>query len=333
MKNLQIKIAALLFGICIWFYAISLHDFELTLDAPLVFLRIPDELAIASKPPQSISIRVSGNLLDLIRMRSSGMRAATITVDAARAEQGWAHFPITAENFSSPDFPNVQYIEGERARSVEVEFDTKIHKNVPVRLAAEFTPAKGYTFISAPSIKPSEIVFQGARAVITPLKSIQTKSNLFKNITQNASFKIALDLDSLPNHILVDDSIVTVSVEVQPLASRTFEKIPVHLIGVFDKTRFKLTPEFATVEITGGSQVLKEVSPEEIDIFIEFNRFAIESEDALAPTIRLSKNVKDIQVRPETFKLEEIKKKSEPEKEKDEAELPKENSEIENVSL
>jgi len=303
MKNLQLKIVALVFGIGIWFYAISLQDFQYTMEVPLTFARIPEVLAIASKPPRTISIQVTGNVVDLIRMRYRKKAPASITIDAQHVEQGWTHFPITAANFTSLDFPEVHYVEGEHLRSVDVEFDTKIRRKIPVKLTAEFEEATGYTFVADPIVEPSEIVFSGARTTLIPLENVITETVLFKNISADSVFTLKINLDNIPAYVSTVDSVVQVKVFVQPIDTRIFEKIPVHLIGMYDKQKYTLEPAFTRVEITGGKDVLASIDPDELDIFIEFNRFAIENTDVMTPSIRLGKNVKGIQTFPDKFKL------------------------------
>lgn len=305
MKNLRLKISALLFGIAIWFYAISLQDFQYTLEVPLVFSKIPEVLAIASKPPRTISIQVSGNVVDLIRMRSKGTKSAAIVVDAQHVEQGWSHFQITQDNFVSADFPEVKYIEGDHIRSVDVEFDTKIRRKVPVKLMAEFEEAKGFTFVSDPVVEPSEILFSGARTALIPLENVQTSTELFKNISTDGVYELALNLENIPAYISTEDSSVKVKISVQPISTTTFNDIPVHLIGMYDKQKYSLEPSIAEVQITGGKEILQSIDPDELDIFIEFNRFAIENTDVMSPSFRLGKNVKGIQVHPDKFKLVE----------------------------
>lgn len=303
MKNLQLKIAALIFGIAIWFYAISLQDFHYTMEVPLTFSKIPEVLAIASKPPRVISVQVSGNVVDLIRMRYRKDSPAMISIDAQHVEQGWSHFTINADNFSAPDFPDVSYVEGDHIRSVDVEFDTKIRRKIPVKLTAEFEEASGYTFVNEPIVEPAEIVFSGARTALIPLENVTTEAGLFKNISQDGIYKLAINLDSIPAYVSTEDSMVQVKIAVQPIDTRIFEKIPVHLIGMYDKQKYTLEPAFAKVEITGGKDILKNIDPDELDIFIEFNRFAIENTDMMNPSIRLGKNVKGIQTFPDKFKL------------------------------
>lgn len=302
MKNFKLKIMALIFAIGFWFFVVSQQKYTLTMEVPLVFSRVPEVLAIASTPPSTISIQVSGYVLDLLRIRGDKEKTG-IVINAQNVEQGWSHFTITAENFYAPDHPDVEYLEGDRIRSLDVEFDTRVHRKIPVRMKSEFECAPGYTFVNELKLNPSEVEISGARTVLMSLSSIRTKSGLYKDITQNKEFEIKLETDSISPYIQLKDSTVKIQLEVQSIAQKTIKNIPVRLIGLYDKSRYSLEPSVAEVELTGGKEILESISPEELDLFVEFSRFAIENTDALSAGIRLTKNIKGVQIHPEKFSL------------------------------
>ena len=69
---------ALLFAIGFWFFVVSQQKYLLTLEVPLVISRVPEVLAIASSPPSTISVQVSGYVLDLLRIRSDKEELAVV---------------------------------------------------------------------------------------------------------------------------------------------------------------------------------------------------------------------------------------------------------------
>lgn len=303
MKNLQLKIMALLVGIGIWIYALSLQDFQATFEVPLVFSKVPELLAVASEPPKNLKVTLEGPALELIRFRSQKKDAA-IVVNAENAEQGLEHFTISAANFYAPDFPEIRYVEGSETRSMDVEFDTKIRLKIPVVLTTEFAPANGYTFVEEPKVTPAEIELVGARTLISPIKSVKTKRELHTGLSKDAIFALDIETDSLPSFVYTRDTTVRVRLAVQPIDNKKFEDVPVNLIGIYDKALYTLEPPVAKVEITGGKGVLRQIKVEDLDLFIEYNRFAIENTNKLSPTVRLrDKNVKGIQVTPDKFEL------------------------------
>jgi hypothetical protein len=111
------------------------------------------------------------------------------------------------------------------------------------------------------------------------------------------------------------DSFTTISVSIQKVAKKSFNDIPVQLIGMFDKKTFVLKPNKVSVEITGGDRTLDSISKEHLELFVEYNRFQIEDVDSLAPTVKLSlpanvnrdMSIKAIQLSPDKVSLQEIK--------------------------
>ena len=79
--------------------------------------------------------------------------------------------------------------------------------------------------------------------------------------------------------------------------------ITVQLIGNFDRRIYSLSPATATVEITGGKNVLSQTRQSDLQLFIEYTRFAIEDADSLSPTVRIRRPVQSWRVHPDKFKL------------------------------
>ena len=119
----------------------------------------------------------------------------------------------------------------------------------------------------------------------------------------------------LPSFVNPSDSLVKISVDIQKMDSRTYNDIPVNLIGFFDKDTFSVEPKQLSVEITGGNQVLDSITAQNIEVLMEFNRFAIEDADSLSPTVKLSLPahinremvIKAIQLKPEKVTLKRKK--------------------------
>ena len=70
MKHLGLKITAFIFAIALWLYVMSFNTFQMTMDVPVRLVKLPEMLAIASKPPQTLSVTVEGEAFNLMRMRS-----------------------------------------------------------------------------------------------------------------------------------------------------------------------------------------------------------------------------------------------------------------------
>ena len=65
MKHIALKITAFIFGIALWLYVVSLNTFKVDLDVPVRLVRLPEMLAIASKPPRTLNVTLEGEPFDL----------------------------------------------------------------------------------------------------------------------------------------------------------------------------------------------------------------------------------------------------------------------------
>jgi YbbR domain-containing protein len=303
MKHIGLKIIAFIFGVALWFYVVSARTTTIEMEVPVQFVRLPSDLAIASRPPASLPIKISGRAIDLLRLKAAGKKAATIIIDLHNAGLDTETFPITEENFSAPDYPKIKFASSDHYAAVEISFDTRITRTVPVKLKAQFEVAPNYTLIGTPKILPDTIHISGARSALMRVFEIPTGTQKFKNLSGDSKIEVPFDLSSLPPFVDVSDSMATVSLEIQPLARSSFEGIPVQLIGSYDRKAYSLIPATATVEVTGGKGALSRIRQSDIQLFIEYNRFQIEDKDSLEPTVRILQTVQSYQVHPEKFML------------------------------
>lgn len=308
MKHIGLKIVACIFGIAIWFYVVSARMTAIDIELPLVFTRLPETLAIASRPASQITVTVRGTAIDLIRLKNAGKNSARIVVDLHEAELGLERIILSEENFVAPEFPAVRYESANQIAALEIEIDTRISRIVPVHLKGSFHAKDGYTIVGTPNPDPDTITVAGAREALTRIFEIPTQEISKSNLDSNQTFSVPLDFSKFPPYVYPSDSTSKVSVEVQTLSRKSFEKVPVRLIGKYDRSDYSLEPAFATVEVSGGKGILSEMKRDSILLLIEFNRFAIEDVDSLEPTVRIHNEIKSFQVRPEKFFL----KKAEP---------------------
>lgn len=316
MGNIIIKITALIFGIALWFLVISQKDFQLSLDANLQFVKLPESMAIASKPPQTIPITLEGRSWDLIRLQhqfKNKQNVVSMVVDLQKAELGVTRIHLDSKNFNAPGFPDVRFVEPDnQLLFVDLDLDTRIVRNVPIKPNIQFNAAQGYLMADQPKITPEELKVSGARNALTRIIDIPTDSIIFDSLTSSQKFNVPLDFSILPAFVSPSDSTIQVSVNIQKMDTKSFSGVPVNLIGFYDKNKYYLEPDTVSVEITGGKQALDSIASSNILLVLEYNRFAIEDVDSLPPTAKLvlppeinrDMAIKAIQIKPEKIKLQ-----------------------------
>jgi YbbR domain-containing protein len=306
MKHIGLKIIAFICGIALWLYAISLKDYSIEIEVPLILSRLPENLALVTKPPETIEVRVEGKAFELIRLRTLDANAAFISLDLHNVPLGLQRFEISSNLFSSPNFPNIRYLGPTETSFLELDFDTKISHTVPIKLAVEIQLDSGFMLMKEPTLEPSELTIHGARKALMRVFEVQTVKDHLTKLRENQSFTLPLNLSHIPSNIETANTSVQLDLEIEPVTRIKVNKIPVQLIGMYDRTKYSISPTEASVEITGGKKILDSLINKDIELIIEFNRFAIEDADSLSPTVRILKPIQSTRVQPEKFYLKTI---------------------------
>ena len=319
MEHIALKITAFIFAVALWLYVMSLNTFKMQTDIPVRLVRLPEKLAIASKPPQNMTVTLEGAPFDLMRLRSRILHgdtsSAAIVIDLQNAELGATRIHLDEKNFMSPGFPGVKFVDPEnKLLFIDLELDTRNVRTIPIHSQATFETAEGYILTDEPKLVPENISVSGARNVITRIIEISTDSIRFDSLTQDGKYEIKLDFKQIPSIIFPSDSSITIETKVQKLAKKTFRNLPVQLIGFYEKGAYKLNPDKLDVEITGGKTTLDSIKSEDIELLVEFNRFQIEDVDSLTPTVKMQllnninreKSIRATQLTPDKVSLQKI---------------------------
>ena len=169
MGNIVLKITALIFGIALWFLVISQKDFQLSVEVPLNFVKLPETMAIASKPPHTLHITVEGKSWDLIRLqqiiRDPKQNSIAMVIDLQQADLGATRIHLDGKNFIAAGFPDIRFVEPEnQLLFVDIDIDTRITRNVPIKSVATFNAAQGYLIADEPRISPEKCLRKSANA-------------------------------------------------------------------------------------------------------------------------------------------------------------------------
>ena len=148
---------------------------------------MPEALAIASKPPSTVSVTVEGKPLDLIRLQSQ--KQSAMVVDMHNAELGSKRIHLDAKNFTAPNFSSVHYIEPDNQYLfIDVAVDTRIERSIPIKNNVTFSAAPGYALVQPPKLIKEELMVSGARNALTRIIDIPTDSLFFDSIKVSKTY-------------------------------------------------------------------------------------------------------------------------------------------------
>lgn len=300
MKHFGLKLAAVLCAVSLWFFVISMKTYQLELDIPLVLAKCPANLAISNQAPSSIRASLEGTGLDLIR----AMKVDSVMgfyLDLSQVELGEKIFPLNRSTFRTK-LDKIIFLSSSLA-TITLEFDTKISQNVPVRFNTELRAAKGYLLVGDPVVIPSTIRIAGARKSLTKIFEIPTKNALIENLSQSDTLNIALAAEGLPIQLSSQYQTVKVAVHIEKRVTKTFDSIPVQLVGPYQRGVHSIEPNRISVTVSGGKSILSDLKQEDLRLFMEYTRFELERNPKLSPTLVVDKPIESWSTSPSTVQL------------------------------
>jgi len=301
MKSVGLKIASLLCAVSLWFFVVSGKNYSLELDLPLTISGFSPILAISSHVPRTISAVVEGSGLDLIRLKQQDS-LAWMELDFSHILLGTQTIVLGHENFHTA-LRGITLVSIKGTHSLDVEIDTRISQEVPVRLHTELKPAKGFVLVGDPVLLPASIQISGSRKVLTRIFEIPTSNSLIPNLTHPDTLELPLNLEGYANQVQLKERFIRVAVNVQKRITRKFNNLPVQLVGPSQLEHPKIQPDHVSLEVVGGEDVLRELPAQEIRIFLESTRFAVEGTDTLQPTVFIDRPIESWTLTPSTIHL------------------------------
>ena len=186
LKNLGLKIVAVLFSIVLWIIATHRGLSEMVLDVPLEFKNIPPGLVLVNYDIKKVSLGVKGQERLIRNVRPANIR---VYVDLSKAKKGEGMYVISKENLKLPRWVTVTNID---PSSVKVALEKLVSKTVQVKPVIVGDPEKGF-YIKLIDVNPQTIVIEGKSSDVKRVSSIRTEhidiTGYKENVTQDVKLE------------------------------------------------------------------------------------------------------------------------------------------------
>jgi len=299
----SLKLLALLCGCLLWFFVVSREETRTEIELPVKIINLQDNMAMVEPPPSTLVAQLEGKVISLIHLKIN--RAASLEIDLKGMPIGQSRITSDQIHFISPGMPEVKMLRIRQTSLLNIDLDARIELKVPVLPKLNIQAAPGFTLLGEPNIFPDSVFISGARSAIGRIQYIPTKEISMTNLKWSNSLPVQLDLSSLTDIVHITDTSLFVQIKIEPLDHKIFSGIPVRLIGNFDRSIYSIYPPRADIEVSGGKELLSQIDPQNINLYVEFSRFSIENTDELKPTVHIPYPVTNWQVSPDKFRLAE----------------------------
>lgn len=294
-KKFTIFLFSALFAFLVWISVNLGNTFQTTIELPVTIENLRPTQAIASPLPNNVRIRIQGTGWQLVNAILSPGVHYMIDFSAMSRRDTLFTFRNLAERINLPKEITVFETSPE---TVFVRLDQKISKRVVVepRVSAEFR--EGFGMVGKIRTEPDSIDVTGARALLSAIQLWNTRLLTITDINTPVSITIPL-ADSLSNEIALSHTYAKVYFDVQPIAERTIDNIPVEVNQVPENRSVVLIPPTISVIIRSGVNAITPLQEKDFFAFIDYKSILLDTSGFVQPVIHGPDNVRIVQLIPE----------------------------------
>lgn len=195
----------------LWGMAHGTSSIERSVDIPVVYQNVPDDVVITGHSVSAVNIRVLGSRAAL---RNVSPTRLYYRIDVSGAKPGPAVYEVDESRI---ELPRGARVVSRSPASIEVTLERRGRKAVVVRPDLEGAPAPGYA-VTRVEVDPARAWLTGARGDVLRLAEVMTETIDVSGVSQSFERDARLSLGA--NHVWREtDGPVRVRVTVEPVAS------------------------------------------------------------------------------------------------------------------
>lgn len=195
----------------LWGMAHGTSSIERSVDIPVIFDDVPDDLVITGQSVDTVNIRVQGSRAAL---RNVSPTKLEYRIDISEAQPGPAVYEVDASRVDQ-DLPRGARIVSRSPSNIEVSLEKKGRKSLRIRADVEGQPAEGYT-IARVEVEPTHVWVTGARSDVLRLAEVVTETVEVEGISESLEREVRLSLAS--DHVWREkEGEVVVRIQVEPV--------------------------------------------------------------------------------------------------------------------
>jgi hypothetical protein len=255
LENWRLKVLSLLCALALYAQSHSGQDAKsvvVNLEAQL-----PDRedkvLATMLPPGVRITIKGTGAELDNLRASSLGLQ-----VDLRGARSG--HVTFEPRMVHGPAGARFEVIEFDPA-GIDVEWEDRIKRDVPVQVSVVGTPAAGYVVKGAPLAEPTKVSVTGPASDVMAMQDVKVGAFDVRGLSEG-SYPRQLPIVALPPRMRAEPPTVFVTANiVRETAERPFSRLAVVVVG---NTKAKAKPAEVDVRLVCPPEIVRQLRAEQV---------------------------------------------------------------------
>lgn len=269
--NIWLRIAAIVMGLLLWFHVATDKKYNYEVTVPIKEIIVKENLALSAPPPDSLTIIVSASGKQLLR---SGWKETGIRINASQYLPGSYNFELSVANTILPDAGGISLAEIVRPRTFVLDVDYFDEAKVKIVPNLSIVPDEGFAVKTVLEPTPSEITIKGARSLLQKISQVTTEPKEIEGVRN--IIEVVLKVQEPEGYgITIEPDTVLVNIEVVPVKTRLFDKIPIIVYNAPNGKILRPTPFTVDIEMTGPPDEINLLNRNALIASVDFSNMSV----------------------------------------------------------
>ncbi len=297
-KKLPIFFFSLLFAFLVWVSVNLGNNFQTLVEVPVRIENLHPSQALAVPLPETVRLKIQGRGWQLLNaVLNPNLR---YTIDFSKLSRKDTIF--TYKNLNERiSLSNDIHIFETSPETVMVLLDVKTTKKVPLIPTVMISFRNGFGIVGGMKTHPDSITITGARAMLNKIHQWKTRPITLNDM--NAPAKITVEiLDSLSLEVTRSQSSATIEFDVQPIAEKTINDIPIEINQIPENRNVVLLPPTVSIIIRSGVNAIAPLTEKDFYAFIDYKSILLDTSGMVQLIILGPDDIKIVQQNPEKIR-------------------------------
>ncbi len=267
-----IKAGAIVLAVFLWLHAVTEQLYQTETEVRLLVDDPPPgegseaDVIVASEIPSTIRVLVTGRGKDLLQVDTD---AFVLRVNTEGNTRIYRLLPSQIEKRATD--LDVQISEILEPKEIDIVFDRRIERNVPVQSKLRLGIAEAHIQVGPMRTDPLFVRVIGPQAQVEKLDYIATDSVDLQDVTEEINLVLPLQLPE--QRLILDPETVNIQAAVQILAEDDLSGVPIKIRNG-GSVQLTTDPASARVKVRGGVDVIAKLDPaQDVELFVDYADF------------------------------------------------------------
>ncbi len=275
-RKIGLRMGALGLAIILWVFVVSSETYEMVLTVPIQVRNLSEQKALREEVPEVAQVRFEGTGRALFKtiILKRFYKDFKLVLDLDRISDEYEfilndYFRMYPRKIVTPNEFEIRYIEIDSPREIKISLDDYSVRTISIVSKIVIKPAPGFVIVGEMKLVPDAIEIAGPNDIVEDVTLINTIVDTIAEVNTNISQYFGFELPH--QQIQLSHVEVMLSVNVQALSERIISEVPISVINVPEGYRVFVSPHTVSLTIIGGIEFIDSITPEDIQLTIDFN--------------------------------------------------------------